>query len=114
MSHGVNKKAPPIVSPLPLPLTRFSPGFFVVLQAMLYQPFALIRLSQKIIHFQNQIFSFNLLLFNLLLVGFDLAVLCICVSKDIFSKLCHHKTTNRLIFAYMHSFPFGLSLNCVA
>ena len=53
MSHGVNKKAPPIVSPPALPITRFSPGFLIVLQAILYQPFALIRLLQKIVHFQN-------------------------------------------------------------
>ena len=53
MSHGVNKKAPPIVSPPALPITRFSPGFLIVLQAILYQPFALIRLLQKLVHFQN-------------------------------------------------------------
>ena len=40
MSHGVNKNAPPIVSPPPLPFTSFSPGFFIVLQAILYQHFA--------------------------------------------------------------------------
>ena len=50
------------LSPPPLSLTRFSPGLFVVLQEMLYQPsFALIRLLQKIIQIK-QIFSFNLLL----------------------------------------------------
>ena len=53
MSYGVNKKAPPIVSPPPLSLTGFPPVFFVVLKAILYQPFTLIRLLQKIIHFQN-------------------------------------------------------------
>ena len=55
MSHGVNKKAPPIVSPQPLPLTRFSQGLFVVLQAILHQHFfALIKLLQKIMHFQSK------------------------------------------------------------
>ena len=39
MSHDVNKKAPTIVFPLPLPLARFSPDSFVVLQEILYQPF---------------------------------------------------------------------------
>ena len=38
MSHSINKKAPTIVSPPPLPPTRFSPGLFVVLQERLYQP----------------------------------------------------------------------------
>ena len=35
MSHGVNKKAPPIVSPPPLLFTRFSSGSFVEMQAMI-------------------------------------------------------------------------------
>ena len=40
------------LSPPLLSLTRFSPGLFVVLQEILYQPsFALIRLLQKIMHF---------------------------------------------------------------
>ena len=64
ISHGVNTKAPPIASPPPLPLTKFSPGLFVVLQAILHQPFfALIRSLQKRMHFQSKTnFSFNLLL----------------------------------------------------
>ena len=37
------------------PLTRFSPGLFVVLQELLYQSFfALIRLLQKIMHFHSK------------------------------------------------------------
>ena len=49
MSHGINKKAPLIISLPPLSLTTFSSGLFVVLQQILYQPpFALIRLLQKI------------------------------------------------------------------
>ena len=76
MSHGVSKKVPPIVSPLSLPRTRFSLGVFVVLQAILYQPFfALIRLLQKMMYFQSEKF-FSC---NVLLVGFNFAVLCICV-----------------------------------
>ena len=54
MSHVVNKKATPMVSSTP-PLVMFSPGLFAVLQEILYQPsFALIRLLQKIMHFQSK------------------------------------------------------------
>ena len=43
---------------LPL-ITRFSPGLFVVLREILYQPgFALVRLLEKIIHFQSKTFFF--------------------------------------------------------
>ena len=35
MNHGVKKKAPLIVSPPALPLTRFSPSLLVVLQEIL-------------------------------------------------------------------------------
>ena len=53
----------PIVSPIHLSLTRFSPGLFVVLQEILYQPsFALIRLLKKILPFQSKtIFFFQLI-----------------------------------------------------
>ena len=73
MNHGVKKKAPLIVSPPPLPLTRFSPSLLVVLQEILYQPFALIRLLEKIMHFQcKTIFFFQLI------AGLDFVVLHIC------------------------------------
>ena len=55
MSHGINKKAPPTVSPNHHPphLTRFLPGLFIVLQKILYQTsFALIRVLQKIFIFK--------------------------------------------------------------
>ena len=39
MSHGVNKKSLPVVSPPPLPLVRFSPDFFVALTVIFYQDF---------------------------------------------------------------------------
>ena len=43
-------------SPPHPPLTRFSPGLFVVLQERLYQSFfALITLLQKIMPFQSKI-----------------------------------------------------------
>ena len=55
VSHGVNKKTPPVISPHPFPFSWFKPRLFVVLQEMLYQPvFALIRLLQKIMHFQSK------------------------------------------------------------
>ena len=75
MNHGVKKKAPLIVSPPALPLTRFSPSLLVVLQEILYQPFALIRLLEKIMHFQwKTIFFFQLI------AGLDFVVLHICFS----------------------------------
>ena len=61
LSHGVNKEAHPVASFPPLPLTRFSTGFFV-LQAILYLHFALVRLLQKIIHFQNELIFFSQLI----------------------------------------------------
>ena len=69
-----NKKTPPIVSLNPSPLQGFHQGLFFVLREMLYQPsFVLIRLLQKLMHFQNKTtFFFQLTA--------DLAVLCICVS----------------------------------
>ena len=77
INHGVNKKVPPVVFPHSSPYTKLLPGLFVVLQETLYQPLiALIRLMIKIMHFQRkQMFSFNVLL-----VGLDFAVLCVCVS----------------------------------
>ena len=48
--------------------------------------------------------------FNLLLVDFDFAVLCICVSWGAFSHFCYHEITlNSFIFGYVHSFLFGVS-----
>ena len=79
MNHGVKKKAPLIVSPPPLPLTRFSPSLLVVLQEILYQPFALIRLLEKIMHFQwKTIFFFQLI------AGLDFVVLHICFFRELF------------------------------
>ena len=82
------------------PLTRFSPGLFV-LQETLYQPFfALIRLLQKIMPFQsktNFLFWFLILLF------------CVYVFLGSFFTVLHHETLNSFIFAYIHSFLFDLS-----
>ena len=63
MSHGINKEASPVVSPAPQPLTRFSPGFFVVLQEILYQHFTLVRLLQ------NNSFSKEINFFSQLIAG---------------------------------------------
>ena len=102
MNHVVSKKAALIFSP-PLSLTRISPGLFVVLQEMLYQiSFALIKLLQKIMHFHSKKKNS----FNLLLIAFEFAVLCM--------YFCHHETTNSFIFAYIHNFLFGFSSNNVA
>ena len=77
MSHGVNKKAPPIVSRHPSPL----PGFLQVC-LLFYNKNFLNLLSlwldyckKQCIFKVKQIFSSNLFL-----VGFDFAVLCISVS----------------------------------
>ena len=50
------------LSPSFLPFSRFSPGFFLVLEEILYQTyFSLIRLLQKIVYFQSKtIFFFQL------------------------------------------------------
>ena len=102
MNHVVSKKAALIFSP-PLSLTRISPGLFAVLQEMLYQiSFALIKLLQKIMHFHSKKKNS----FNLLLIAFEFAVLCM--------YFCHHETTNSFIFAYIHNFLFGFSSNNVA
>ena len=94
MNHGVKNKARLIFSPPPLPLTRFSPGLFIVLQEILYQlSFALTRLLQKITHFQcKTIFFFQLI------AGLDFAVLHVFLSQ-----FCHHETTNSFfIIVFMH------------
>ena len=55
MSHDVNKKALPRAPSPP----KFPSGLFVILQQILYQPsFVLIRLLQKIMHFQTKTIFF--------------------------------------------------------
>ena len=65
--------------PSPHPtLLDFSPGLLVELPEILHQPsFTFIRLFQKIMHFQSKT-NFSS---NLLLVSFDFAILCSCVSS---------------------------------
>ena len=74
ISHGVNKTA---IVPPPLPLNKFSPGLFVLLQEILYQPFFALIIAK------NNAFS-KFFSFNLFLVGFNFAVLCICISFGTF------------------------------
>ena len=58
-------------------LISFSPGLFLELQKIFDQlSLALIRLFQKIMHFQSKANVSS----NLLLVSFDFAILCLCVS----------------------------------
>ena len=93
---------------LPHRLTRFSSGLFVALQEILYWPcFVLIRL-QKIMHFQNKTI--------LSTYCWSILILLFCVFlRVLLSHLCYHETINNLlIFAYMHSFLFGLPSNHVA
>ena len=53
MSHGINKKAPTIISHQPPPPPP--PPLFVVLQEIFYESnLALLRLLQKIMHFQSK------------------------------------------------------------
>ena len=101
-----------IVSPLILsPLTRFSPGLFVVLQEKLYQSFfALIRLLQKILHFQSKTNFF----FQLFAGRFWFYCFVYMCFLGHFLTVCHHGTTNSFIFEYIHSFLFDLSLNHMA
>ena len=83
--HGVIKNAPTIVSLPPFSVTGFSPGLLVVLQEILYQPFFCSDLpdycKKQCLFKVKHIFSFNLLL-----VGFDFVVLCLCVSQGAFSQ----------------------------
>ena len=69
-------KTPPL-----LPLIRFSPGLFVVLQEILYQTsFALVRLWQKIMHFQNKSnFFFQLIAGRFVILLFRLYVFLVCL-----------------------------------
>ena len=70
MSHGVNKKTPSSASSHLHPPARFSPGLLVVLQEILYQP----SFAEE-----NKIFPFSSLM-----VGFDFAVLFMCIFYDSF------------------------------
>ena len=79
MSHGVKKKAPWIVSPQPSPLPGFN-QVCLLFYKILYQPYLLWSNYCEDDAFSNKtIFSFNLFL-----VGFDFAILCICVSRALF------------------------------
>ena len=80
MSYGINKKAPTSVSPPspPFPQPSFHHICLLFYKKDLINLFLLwsSRLLQIIIHFQSKT-NFS---FNLLMVGFDFAVLYLCVS----------------------------------
>ena len=78
VSHNfsVNEKTAPSASLTYSPLTRFSPGLYVVLQDILYQlSFALIRVLRKIMDFQSKAIFFQLIAGRLLIF-----LLCFYVS----------------------------------
>ena len=59
LSHDINNKVPPMSNCLPPGLHLDFPGFFVVLEEILYQPsFAMMKLLQKTIHFHNKTYFF--------------------------------------------------------
>ena len=79
------------VTPPTVPITTFSPGFFVVLQEILCQPFVYSdQIKDQCIFKVKQIISLKSLL-----IGFDFAVLFICACCGIFSQFCHYETTNQ-------------------
>ena len=81
------------------PLTRFSPGCF-----------ALIRLLQKIMHFNSKI---NFII-QLIPDQFWYCCLVYICFLGCFSHFCLNETTKSFKFAYMHSVLFGFSSNHVA
>ena len=77
-------------------LTTFSPGFFVALQEIFYQPsFSLIRLLQRITHFQSK----NLF-FSLLIAAWF--CFCCCVYMCFFRVLFHFSAIMKQIASYLH------------
>ena len=89
MNHGFNKKA---CHPPPLSLTRF-----VVLPELLYRPiFPLIRLLQKIMHFQSKTVFF----FQLITGWFWLCYFVYTCFLGRFSHFFPHETTNSFILCF--------------
>ena len=94
MRHGISKKAPP-ASPHPSPFIKFSPGLFVVLQAILYQTsFTLIRLLRKIC-----IFKVKHLFVQLITGRFYFAVLCVFLRALFHSSVIMKLRINNLWFS---------------
>ena len=102
--------SPPPLHPSPLP------GFHQVC-LLFYKKYFINYYSYKFIEKIMRFKEKQILPFNLLLVGFDFAVLCdMCImcSWGAFSQFCHHETMNSLMSAYMRNFLFVLSSNHVA
>ena len=94
MSHDVNKKASSIVSPHPSLYQVFTR--LVVLQEILYQSsFALIRLLQKIMHFQSKT-----IFFYQLIAGW----FWFCFFMYVFLRELFHSSAIIAEHSYMHSF----------
>ena len=106
MSHGVNKKAPPIISSHPI----WPRLFFCFKRHALWTFFALIRLLQKIMHFQSKTIFF----FQLIAGWFWFYCFVYMCFLGRLSQFCYQETTKSFTIAYIHSFLFGLSLNHVA
>ena len=106
MSYGVNKKAPPIISSHP-----FWPGlFFCFTGHALWTVFALIRLLQKIMHFESKTNFF----FQLIAGQFWFCCFVYMCFLGRLSQFCYQETTKSFTFAHIHSFLFGFSSNHVA
>ena len=103
MSHGVNKKTSTLHVSCPHlhPPTRFLPGFFVVVQEILYQPcFAMIRLFMK----DNE-FSKKVRVLILLFCSY------VFFYGSFFSQFCHHEIMNLkllLFFGFRGNQVWGL------
>ena len=109
MSHNVNKKATPIVSPHPSPLSGFHQVCFT--RNTLSNFFCSYQIIAKIMHFQSKINFF----FRLIAGRFWFCCcVCMCFLGRDFSQFCHHETAVSSICAYIRSFLLDLSSNHVA
>ena len=74
-----------------------------------YSSYMVIKtIMQKIMYFQSKK-HFHLTYWWSVLIF----LLCVYVFVRVLFQFCHHETMNSFIFAYMHSFLFGLSSNHV-
>ena len=108
LSHGVNKKALPVVSPPPSPYQVFT-RLFCCYTSNTLSIFCHDQIVAKSNSFSKQTNFFLPAYCWLVLI----LLFCVYVYQDTFSKFCHHKTTNSFTFACMHSFLLGLSSNHV-
>ena len=94
----------------PLPFLRFSPGLFVVLQGI---PTLLTFICSDQIIAKNKN-NKKIILFSTCCSLVLILLFCKYAFLRGLLQLCHQETTNSFIFAYMHSFLFGLSSNNIA